>query len=500
MKSFAPVVILIAMFLIIACAAYASPPTAHMAEFTVTGAPNNQDLKLTLHGILASRLNLDLVQLVEKPDQADLLVIGSYAKFGKMFSLDVLIKNRESNKLTKVFEQGEGEEDIIPALGRLAQKIDAELAKRSAITKPATTTAAAVVVPALPTPATTAVLAVPFLPPPYVTRSEPSAKETPGVWLSAPLEGVYSSIATGRTLSSGELELFVANDRTIRAYLKSSELRLVAEVTIPLPGKILAIDTADLDRDGIPELYVSIIDRETPSSRIYSFNGTVFSLLSENQIWFFRGIGTDIASRTIFAQEVATGGKFYGTIKELVKSDHHFTTKNVQGLPHTGNIFNCIKLNGASGKDYYVVLDEAGYLVVYSPEGTEAWKSSEKFGGSEGIVTTGAHGHSRITGDLVRWTFLEQRLTQLKNGTLLVPHNEGSFSFGNNRSFDKYSLFGLTWNGSVFKEKWRTRQSPGYLADYTYSQASGEVVLLEVVQKSGMFNKGKSLISINRIE
>ena len=88
----------------------------------------------------------------------------------------------------------------------------------------------------------------------------------------------------------------------------------------------------------------------------------------------------------------------------------------------------------------------------------------------------------------------------MKNGTLLVPHNEGSFSFGNNRSFDKYSLFGFTWTGAVLKEKWHTRQSHGYLADYTYNQTSGEVVLLEVVQKSGMFNKGKTVISINRIE
>jgi hypothetical protein len=311
---------------------------------------------------------------------------------------------------------------------------------------------------------------------------------------------VFSSIATGRTRSSGELELFVANDRTIRAYLKGSELKLVAEISIPHPGKILAIDSADLDSDGVPELYVSIIDRETPSSRIYRFDGAVFSLLAENQVWFFRGIGTDISTRSIFAQEIEAGGKFYGTVKELVKSGSRFTTKNSLGLPRSGNIFNFIKLSGVSGKEYFVVLDEDGYLIVYPPDGAEAWKSSEKYGGSEGFISTGAQNYSRSTGDLPRWTFLEQRMTLLKDGTLLVPHNEGSFSFGNNRSFDKYSLFGFTWTGAVLKEKWHTRQSPGYLADYAYNQASGEVVLLEVVQKSGMFNKGKTVISINRIE
>ncbi|MDD2732453.1 MAG: VCBS repeat-containing protein [Desulfuromonadaceae bacterium] len=508
MKSFAAVVAVFALFLTVAGVTHASPPKIHVAEFAVTGAANSQELKLTLQGILASRLNPDLMQLVEKPDQAELMVIGSYALFGKMFSLDVLIKSRDNGTLTKVFEQGEGQEEVIPAVSRLARKIDAEIAKRA----PAAI-AAPPVVPALPLPLPAPVLAAPLAPPspaaaekpaktatPYVIRSEPSAKELPGNWSSAPLEGVFSSIATGRTRTSREQELFVANNRTIRAYLKGSELKLVAETTIPHPGKILALDSADLDSDGVPELYVSIIDRETPSSRIYSFDGAAFSLLAENQVWFFRGIGTDIGSRTIFAQEIEAGGKFYGTVKELVKSGQRFTTKNSLGLPHSGNIFNFIKLNGSSGKEYYAVLDEDGYLVVYPPDGVEAWKSSDKFGGSEGIVTTGAQNYSRSTGDLPRWTFLEQRMTLLKDGTLLVPHNEGSFSFGNNRSFDKYSLFGFTWTGAVLKEKWHTRQSPGYLADYAYNQASGEVVLLEVVQKSGMFNKGKTVISINRIE
>lgn len=514
MRSCAPLVALVALFLSIAAVSHASPPATYVVEFTVTGMPNNQEFKQTLQGILASRLNPEQAELVEKPEQAELLVIGSYALFGKTFSLDVIIKNRENGRLTKVFEQGEGQEDVIPALGRLARKIDGELAKRTAKAAPAATASAVAVevpLPTLPTPALSSVAAIPSAPPvaaqtpvkappAYVITSEPSAKELPGSWSSAPLDGVFTSIATGRTLPSGERELFVANDRTIRAYLKGRELTQLAEVTIPHPGKILALDTADLDSDGTPELYVSIIDREAASSRIYSFNGTVFSLLAGNQAWFFRGIGSDISTRTILAQEIEAGGKYYGAVKELVKSGSRFTTKNSLKLPRTGNIFNSTKLSGASGKEYYVVLDEDGYLVVYLSDGAEAWKSSEKFGGSEGIVSTGAQTYSRATGDLPRWTFLEQRMTLLKDGTLLVPRNEGSFSFGNNRSFDRYSLFGFTWTGAVLKEKWHTRQSPGYLADYACNEASGEVVLLEVVQKSGMFTNGKTVISINRIE
>jgi len=503
MKSIAPVIAALILSLAVAGVSQAGVFKTHVAEFTVAGVPNAEGLKLTLQGILTSRLNPDLVQLVEKPEQAELLVTGSYALFGKIFSLDVLIKNSRQGSLIKVFEQGEGQEDVIPALGRLARKIDAELVK---IVPPVVPT------PSTPAPATTSV-GVPVPPPQtppvvsqttvkenYVIRQEPVSKGLPDVWSSAPLEGVYNSIAMGRTLSSGERELFVAGERTIRAYLQGKDLKLIAEVTIPSPAKVLAVDTADLDRDGTPELYVTIVDRESLVSRVYQFDGSTMTMIAENLPWFFRGIGLDLTSRTISAQEMETGGKFYGDVKELSKSGNQFATKNPQKLPRSGNIFNAIRLGEGAGKGFIVVLDEDGYLVIYSSEGSEVWKSSEKYGGSESFFKYESPEQLRSTGNQYRWTFLEQRITLLKDGTVLVPHNEGTFSVGNNRAFNKYSLFGLEWTGAVLKEKWHTRQSPGYLADYAFDKASGEVLLLEVVQKSGMFTKGKSVISINRID
>lgn len=494
MKPIFPVLAVCALLLTLSGFAYAGPLKTHVAEFNVTGTPGSEQLKTTLQGILASRLSREQTLLVEKPEQAEFQVIASYALFGRMFSLDVLIKSRGNDSLTKVFEQGEGQEDIIPAIGRLAKKIDAELAKKAG--------PAAAPLPVLnagatpPSPAATQTAAKEI----YVVRPESSATGSPDSWTSAPMDGVFIGIATGRILPSGERELFVASEHAIQAYRKGSELKPVAGITIPLPGKILTIDSADLDRDGTPELYVTIIDRESPASRVYQFDGAAFVMVADKLPWLFRGTGTDISSRTIYAQEMEPGGKFYGDVKVLTKSESLFTTKEPLKLPRTGNIFNFIRLNGTPGGGFYVVLDEDGYLVVYTPDGTEAWKSGEKYGGSENVFKYESHTHTRATGDLHRWTFLEQRITQLKDGTLLVPGNEGSFSFGNNRSFNKHTLFAFEWTGAVLKEKWHTRQAPSYLADYEFDQTSGELLLLEVVQKAGMFSKGKSVISIKRID
>jgi glucose-6-phosphate dehydrogenase assembly protein OpcA len=53
--------------------------TTYISEFSVSGAPNRDELKVTLQGLLASRLNRDQVQRVESAAKAAVTLTGSYA-------------------------------------------------------------------------------------------------------------------------------------------------------------------------------------------------------------------------------------------------------------------------------------------------------------------------------------------------------------------------------------------------------------------------------------
>lgn len=482
----------------------AAPLKTYVAEFKVVGAPNKDELKFSLQSLLSSRLNPDRTQLVENSDKAELLLNGSYSLFGKMFSIDVLLKNVLNGSLTKVFEQGESQDDLIPAFGRLAQKIDQELAKA-----PHQETAAAIP-PAAPapavvnhvTPASTYKVAAPLpaVEEGYVVKNSVPGRNTPGSWTSDPMPGVYMAIALGRTLPSGEREIFVVGEHSLLYLLKGAEIKKVAEISIPVPARILAIDSADLDHDGRPEIYVSIIDRKTVSSRIYQPSGAGLELVADNQPWLFRGIGADLKDRKVFAQGVGSDGEYFSDLFELVKSGQTFKTVKSRTLPRGGNIYNFTSFRDASGADKLVVMDEDGYLVVYSADNGELWKSSDKFGGSETSFNYESVAQLRAKGDKYRWNFLEQRIMPLPGGILIVPRNEGTFSIGNNRSYNKHSLFGLEWSGALLREAWHTKQTPSYLADYAYDSATHEVVLLEVVQKAGLFVNGKTVISINRLD
>jgi hypothetical protein len=187
-------------------------------------------------------------------------------------------------------------------------------------------------------------------------------------------------------------------------------------------------------------------------------------------------------------------------VAELVKSGRRFDTQKSSPLPRHGTIFNFTRFRDASGVEKMVVMNEDGYLIVYAADGSELWKSSDKYGGSETYFNYESVAQSRFKGDKNRWNFLEQRITALPDGTLVVPRNEGSFSIGNNRSFNKHSLIGLEWRSSTLRETWHTRLTPSYLADYALDAATREVILLEVIQQAGLIGAGKTAISINKLD
>lgn len=486
------------------CATLAVYPLEFKSDQSAAGAPSGAALR----DLLASRLNRDLVRLVDKQEKADVIISGSYNSFGALFSWDVLLKEAKGGIVT-VYEQGNGSNDIIPAAGRLARKIDREIA--AMLAHGAVFSAPVPQVepprPAVALPAKVVAAPVVSMPPVaaprertdgFVVRTE--AEAVAGGWTSDAIDGVFTSMSLGARQADGEWQMFAASERAVRYYHKGSELKQVAEVTVPVSARILAVDCADLDRDGATELFVTIIDRGKLSSRIYRAGRDSLKLLADNLPWFFRGMGNDVANRRVYVQEMGVGGGFSAEARELKPVDGKFEAAAVVPLPRKGNIYNFQRLTGPKGKDVFVQLDEDGYLAVTDLNGEELWRSAEKFGGSEVRFKDTRYSAARTTRELEHWIFLEQRMTLLPDGTLLVPRNEGLLSVGNNRNYNRHAMFAFRWNGAVLGDVWHTRQTVGYLADYAYDAEQHELLSLEVVKKEGLFSKGKTVMTGNRID
>lgn len=502
--------ILLAIITLLLCTmpAAAAPFKINVAEFKVTGAAGKDELKVALQSMLASRLAGDKVQVVGASDAPDMTVIGTYIVFGKVFSLDGQLVGSGGKILGRAFEQGETADDVIPAIGRLAQKLTGEIGKLTA-TAPDTRAIASPLPLPVAAPVASAVPADIVRPAPTETpkaegdivRPEKVTRSGDSGMIGQRLDGVMIGLAQVKRTDSESRELVVALEGELRLYRQDKGLRLLdSEKSFGSNEKIIAIDLADLDRDGIQELYVTAFNGDQLASRVYQLENGKFRKIAVGLPYFFRGLSLKGEGPKIYAQAMGVTDDFYGAMYEVVKQGTSFTTVNPLKLPRFGNIYNVNLLADKDGKTLFVIIHPDGYLTVYDDKGENIWKSSDKFGGSEIYFIRDDSQNMRFTGSQYRKIFTEQRLTVTKSGQIIVPKNEGSFVIGNSRSFNKSSVYAFAWNGAALDELWHTKQSQNYLADYSYDNDQKELVILEVVKKSGIVEKGASVVVIKRVE
>jgi len=475
----------IVAFLLLACTLFipalatAGPIKAYVAEFAITPQEAG-GLKTTLQTLLSSRMASEAILPVTAAAEAEVLITGSYTQIGKVFSLDAVAKLSSGRTLSTVFEQGESQDDLIPALGKISAKLKAEILQRY---------------PQASAPAPAAPRAATIAAEPVQTGSLPGSS----VWLSQRVKGAQMGLTPALSRGEGR-EFFLAESHALRVYRQEKTLKLLTEVQLPLSEKIISVDCAGADQDGSLRVYVTIMEGEAPASKIYRYQDKQLKLVASKLPYLFRAIALNGGESKIYAQEMGITEDFFGDLYEVSLTGANVEKKNPIKLPRYANIFNYNRVTGPDGKNYATVLSSDGYLVVYSQEGEEIWRSSEKFGGSETFFLRDNATNVKDTYEKARWRFIDQRITVTKDGQIIVPQNYGFFVVGNNRSYSKYSLVSFNWTGSSMEERWRTKQSQNYLADYFFDQESREFVLLEVVQKEGLFGSGGSTVRVIRAD
>ena len=483
---------------------FAAQIRVYVSEFAVTGAANKDELKSTLQTLFASRLSTDSVLSVDSPVGADVLVKGSYIAFGKVFSLDAVAKDANGRVIARAFQQGESQDELIPAAGKLGQSLAAEIAakvKPGVVMVPQQVAAPAappsdLVRPSASQPASDVVKASTTS---DIVRPQELTRTAGGGWMSQRLAGTLIGIAPGKA-TDGTRDIYMADEQNLRLYRKSDVMKLVAEVTFSPRERVIALDSADLDGDGTPEAYVTIIDGDSLASQVWVAGKDSLKRVAAKLPYFFRGIALNGVDHKIYAQQMSSDKDFYGDVHELVRNGDRFELKNPIQLPRFGYLYNFNRFPDAAGNSCTVVLNPDGYLIVYSAAGEELWRSSEKFGGSETYFKREDLANIRTTGDPFRWVFMEQRITVTPSGEIVVPKNEGMFVIGNNRAYKKSSVYAFAWNGSSLDETWHTKQSQNYLADYVLDTGRKELLALEVVKKEGLMEKGASMVAVKRLE
>lgn len=468
--------LMVAVFMIIIAvcgSAWSAPAVIHVAEFSVSGSSKPDEMQTTIQSLLLTRLAGEKMVTQAKPEDAEIRVTGSYLLSGAMFSLDAAATNSVGTVIARAFTQGKSPDEFIPAVGVLAKSLSEGIIKGLAAQGRdlATATPSDIIKPARIVPASGQVV--------------------------HKLTGAMVGLAVGQTLASGERELFVAGRHVLRYYRQGTELKLMAEIPYKVYETILAVDTADLDSNGIPEVYVTVMNGEILVSQVWAVDGTSLKKVAGSLPYYFRALTGAGGVKKIYAQQISATADFYGDVSELVKSGEGYKLADPVKLPKPGYIYNFSMLRGFRGEANPVVFERSGYLKVFNATGDEIWKSSEEFSGSETsfnrIDSSGMNGYRSV--------FLDQRMIVKANGELLVPKNSGSWFLFNKHSYSRSSLYCFGWDGAELQEKWHTRQSDYYLADFSYDESSHELLMLEVVTKEeGVFDKGASRLVIKKVD
>lgn len=488
---------------LMALPALASQIRVYVGEINALGSQNKDEMKVTLQTLLASRLNSENMTAVGNSADADVTVSGTYVTVGRIFSVDAVAKNAAGKVLTRSFVQGESQDELIPGIGKLADKLAADLSRIYADAPTGTGSLSSSRNFSPLSPKTSDIIK----PEQQVNRAPASdfikpveyEKNTASGWLSRRLIGAANLMAIGKTLSDGSREIFLAEERRLGYYRQAVEMKLVAEVEFNNTEKILSVDTIE-GNDGTVDVYVTKIRSEELASEVWQVQGDKLVKVAEKLPWFFRGFSLAGGPKKIYAQAMGRDTDFYGDVVEATRNGAAIITKNPIKLPRYGDIYSFNQFRTQDGQLMTVVINPDGYLVVYDQEMKELWRSNDKFGGSALYFQREDPANVRVTGEKFRWIFMNQRVQVTSKGEVLVGKNDGFWVLGNARSYKRGAVFCLAWNGSSLEERWHTRDTQNYMPDYAFDEAKNELLILQTVQRPGIGTRGASSLSIKKVE
>ncbi len=315
--------------------------------------------------------------------------------------------------------------------------------------------------------------------------------ESLGVRRSSDLPLTIVSMASGDLDNDGTREVVVASRTGIEIYrFEDTIFRKIATYHFAKSFKIHAVNLADLNKDGISEIYVSANQgiRVSSAILIWDKSGGLQPLLKGID-WYIRPIEKSGDGWFLAGQRGSTESSAGYVATSIVKLRVLSNFKSVEpdvtlGLPKNIGLFDFVwaDLDG-NGVQEIVAIDRREKLLVYDGSNSLIWVSEKDYGGSrnffgppQSAVNSAVQmfGNSSATSDR-QMVYIPTRLlvADLDNDggqEILVANNFRTTPklFSNLREYDGGTVVCLKWQGDVMQDVWKTNKVEGYITDYYY--------------------------------
>jgi hypothetical protein len=314
-----------------------------------------------------------------------------------------------------------------------------------------------------------------------------------------------SAMAMGEFTGDGTMKVAISDGQGVYIYdLTKTGLKEVWAEKGNTSDNIIGLDAADINKNGVPEIFVTNYAGTTTGqsqtvgrdlrSFVLEYRDGKFVRVWDKVRSHFRVLEAPDGSLQLYGQGEGVSGPFEGPVRQYTWRGNQYVPGQPVPLPKAfPNIYGFMlaDLDG-DGSTKIVILDHLDHLRVFDKAGTEIFRSSERYGGSELLLeydpsNSGPNPRSGIQPVqlMLQGRMYFQDIMGDGKKQLIVPRNTPSTGYiFQTRLYDRGKIVSLTWDAIGMQQLWETREMPGFIADYALVDPDGggdrKLVLLVV--------------------
>lgn len=449
---------------------------------------------------------------------ADYVLFGSVTMVGQSVSLDsTMMDLKGARQPIKVFTQSEGLDGVIPKVNEFANEINAKFFGRGTQTAAQPQSGP---VSSEPTPAYRRhpdyLLTGPEgqkmmspLNPNFIMAVGGDEREG-AFWRSPTLNLEISGMSVADLDGDGKNEIVYASNNAVYVVrFENGALVPVDKYQGTTADNFLTLDVADVNGNGVPEIFISNQQAIQAASLVLEFSGGKLVPVVVRAPYYFRVI-SDPSGKILVGQKGGTLNRFFGGVFRMGFSGGQYVPEQPLQLPENANIFNFALVSFTEGGILNVpIINSSERLVIQSLSGEELWVSKDRFCAR---ATYMEEKHSDIEADkgtrdsgpvryFVPTRVMVEDLNEDGEKEVIVADNESTVTgsmFTKWRSFKRGALQSLSFKNMSLRQNWRSRELPGALTDYLVADYNNDgrrdLVVAVVMRASSGVEAARSAI------
>ncbi|HUJ79462.1 MAG TPA: VCBS repeat-containing protein [Nitrospiria bacterium] len=280
--------------------------------------------------------------------------------------------------------------------------------------------------------------------------------------------------ALGDLDGDGTTDMVVSDGNRVRVYrLKSLTPELVAEEPAGRADRRqLAIDLADINHSGRPQLFVTAMTRDALDSYVLQWQNGQLMPVVDHQPYYFRVLTPPKGPVLLLGQKRSLSAAFYDRVTTLEWTGRDYREGEALTLPSGVTIYDFAVADFAhDGRGQLLYRDKDDRLVLVEPGGRVLGQSRDTFGGVESYIEYQPMTVNQGLDQPPARARIPARLTVTDldgDGAMevAVPENVPWTTRLERLKVYRYGqVHVLRWNGRQFTESWSIPRVEGVIAD-----------------------------------